>query len=314
MIARPTPVSGTGIATIPVQPDRSRSCRAANRFAAASTGSPEGLRLRSTAAPEGASGPKESSASPGSGAPEPILSGQGGRVVARELTGRTGRIGIAGSRQRAGQGLDFLRRQPARTQQRGRLPAEVDDRRFDADGARPVVEQEVDRTAERIEDVLRAGGADRARGVRARRGDRAAGPFQERPRGRAAWRPHGESGQTGPGKPGNRAVRQTPQHEGKRARPEPLRQSLRLAGPFDQPPRGGDIRPRPVSDVDDQRVEFGAVFGREYARHRPVVGRIGAEPVNGFRRECDETAAPQDTGGFRNRSRFGRLPNRAHGR
>ena len=234
---------------------------------------------------------------------------QGGRVVARELTGRAGRIGIAGSRQRAGQGLYFLRRQPARAQQSGRLPAEVDDGRFDADGARPVVEHEVDGIAERIEDVLRAGGADRPRRVRARRGDGTPGPFQKRPRGRAAWRPHGESRQAGPGKPGNRAVRQTRQDEGKRARPEPLRQGLRLAGPFDQPPRGGDIQ-----DVDDQRVEFGAVLGREYARHRPVVGRIGAEPVNGFRRECDETAAPQDSGGFRDRSRFGRLPNRAHGR
>ena len=66
--------------------------------------------------------------------------------------------------------------------------------------------------------------------------------------------------------------------------------------------------------MDDQRVEFGASLGREHAGDGAVVGRIGAEAVDGFGREGDEAAAPENTGRFGDRARLGCLPNRAHGR
>ncbi len=45
--------------------------------------------------------------------------------------------------------------------------------------------------------------------------------------------------------------------------------------------------------MDDQRVEARPVLGREDAGHRPVVGGVGAQAVDGLGREGDQAAGAQ---------------------
>ena len=127
------------------------------------------------------------------------------RNVLASRPGERGASSGSGRAQRAGQDFDLFRGQAARSQKRRHLRCQIHDRRFDADDARPVVEHQVDRVAQRIEHVLRAGGADGAGRVCARRRDGSAGFLQQRSRRRAPGRPHGQRRQSRPGQSRNGA-------------------------------------------------------------------------------------------------------------
>ena len=127
--------------------------------------------------------------------------------------------------------------------------------------------------------------AEPAGAVGAGRGHRAAGFAHQRLRHRMVRRAYRHRLQPGADQPGNRRVRPSRQHEGQRARPEGFGEAQR---------RFVELRPRPVrrqvGRVDDQGIEAGPALGFEDARHRPVVGRVGAQAVDGLGREGDEAA------------------------
>jgi len=52
--------------------------------------------------------------------------------------------------------------------------------------------------------------------------------------------------------------------------------------------------------MDDQRIEARPAFGGEDLGHRFVLGRIGAQPINGLGREGDQLALDQGLGSMGN--------------
>ena len=93
------------------------------------------------------------------------------------------------------------------------------------------------------------------------------------------------------------------QDQGQRAGPERLGQPQGVAVEPGDGGGGGE-----VGQVQDQRVEGRAVLGGEDAGDGAVVGRVGAEAVDGFGREGDEAAG---RAGRRRRGRCRRGPGAA---
>jgi hypothetical protein len=100
---------------------------------------------------------------------------------------------------------------------------------------------------------------------------------------------------------GDRAAGSFRHHQGQRSRPErvgkPLRRRIENAKP------AGGSR---FLHMRNQRIEGRPPLRRIEARDGLGVGCIGAQPVDGLGRECDEPPAAQDASRFRNRRRAGR--------
>ena len=103
----------------------------------------------------------------------------------------------------------------------------------------------------------------------------------------------GQRVKAGRRKPRDRRIRRARQHQRQRSRPEPACE-----------PAGAVVEDRQrlgrlaVRDVHDERVEARATLGFEHRGDGAVVGRVGAQAVNGLGREGDKPAGADRPGGF----------------
>ena len=113
----------------------------------------------------------------------------------------------------------------------------------------------------------------------------------------------GDGIKAGGRKIGDRAAgglrRQLGQHQSQRTRPEGFRERGRPGVEAGEPPGGCEI-----ADMGDQRVEGGAAFGLIEPGDRRRIGRIRAEPIDGFGRKCDQTAPGEAPRGRLGRARL----------
>ncbi len=105
---------------------------------------------------------------------------------------------------------------------------------------------------------------------------------------------HGQRVQPGAGQQRNRAVGASGQDQRHRPRPEGFGQFPRTVVEDDDVFGRSD-----TAEMDDQRIEGRAVLGREDGRGGRVVGGIGAETVDGFRRKGDELPGAEQRRGLR---------------
>jgi hypothetical protein len=103
----------------------------------------------------------------------------------------------------------------------------------------------------------------------------------------------------------DRAARLQRQHQRQRAGPEFFRQLSRQRIEFRDLPGHRHRR-----DMGDQRVEARPALGLEYLRHGRAIGRVAGEPIDGFRRDRDDLAGPEQ--GQRRLQSLGCLTNFRH--
>jgi len=139
-----------------------------------------------------------------------------------------------------------------------------------------------------VEDMARIGRADPAGGVGAGRRHRAAGRAQQVESDRMVGNTDRQAVEPGRGQQRDRAVLAARQDQGQRAGPYRGGQPPGALVEIDQ--AGGLFDGR---HMDDQRVEARPALGGEDRGHRPVVGGVAAQAIDGFGGEGDQPSGPQ---------------------
>ena len=199
-----------------------------------------------------------------------------------------------GQQQRQAQNsLQRLDRDTAGAQQPGRA-VQPENCRFHAHRAGAAIDHGIDPSAQPFQHMRGARGADAARRVGRRRGQRPAKGAQQglgHGMGRDAQRNRGQARRHKIGQAGPCAQRQ---HQGQRPRPERGGQRFGPCIEICQPARRGHIW-----QMHDQRVEARPPLGLENPRHGKIRPRVAAKAIDRFGREGDKTALPQKVCGLR---------------
>ena len=132
-------------------------------------------------------------------------------------------------------------------------------------------------------DVSGGGRADVARYVGGWRCNRQAGCLKQGMCNRMTGHADADSVETGADQLRKSRFGPPWKHQRQRPRPERRRQA-----PCLRCEPGDTLSRRRIGDVDDQRVEPRPALRFEDLRHRAAVGGVGAEPVDGLRRERDQ--------------------------
>ena len=173
---------------------------------------------------------------------------------------------------------------PARSR-RGVVPGEVEQRRAEALGSPPAVDDQRDMDPEAGDHLGRGQRARRARGVRARRGQRPPGGLDDGPRGLVAGNAERHAGRSLVDQRRKRRGRGARQHQGQRAGPEFFGERASGRG---EVPTGRRHRLR--GDEGDERLVGRAALGVENTGHGIVTGGIGGEAVDRIGRQTDQPA------------------------
>ncbi len=202
----------------------------------------------------------------------------------------------AGHRDRAEILLQCLARDAAGPQKSGAGAGEVEHGGFDADLAGAAIEDHRHVLGQlaafhMLGDMARRGRADAPRWIGAGRRHRAAGRLEQFESDRMIGDAHRQTVEPGRGQQRHRAVLAARQHQSQRAGPNGVREALGAFVEIDQ--AGGLLDGR---HMDDQRVEARPALGGEDRGHRPVVGGIAAQPIDGLGGEGDQPAGAQQLG------------------
>jgi len=168
-----------------------------------------------------------------------------------------------------------------------------DDGGLDPEAAGAAVDDEGDAAAEFLEDMGGGGGGDPAETVGAGGGDGAAKAGENGAKYRVGAHSHRNGREAGGDEVGDNGA--AGEDEGERAGPEALDECLNqgVTG------RGGEaVEPIEPGEMDDERVEEGAMFGLENAGYGSGIESVGGEAVDGFGGEGDHLAGGEKGGGF----------------
>ena len=182
---------------------------------------------------------------------------------------------------------------PARSR-RGGPPSEVKQRRAEALGGAPAVDDQHDVGPEAGHDLSRCQRARRARGVCARRGQRPPGGLDDGTRGLVAGDAERHAGRSLVDQRRKRGGCGARQHQRQRTGPKCL--GKRASGRREV--RAG-LRHRQRGDKGDERLIRRAALGTKHAGHGIVVGGIGGEAVDRIGRQPDQLALADRPCGLR---------------
>ncbi len=222
----------------------------------------------------------------------PGAKGAGARAAGstrrRLAGGRSGApVGRRGRKTGAEDFLDRLAVDGAGPQQHRAVEA-GDDGGFDAERGGAVIDEELDAVTEVVEHVLGRRRRDLAGPVRRRRHHRLAERGEDLLGDRMARHPNRDGVEPGGREQADRAVRCLRQDQSQGPRPERAGELQRGVVEHREALGGGEI-----GHVGDQRIERRPFLDRIELRHRLVVGRVGAEAIDGLGREGNEPARRQ---------------------
>ena len=200
-------------------------------------------------------------------------------------SGRSARSGRRG--QRLHDGFDVLHGHAARSQDLGRIDRAVHDGGFEADVARPSVEDVVDVVAEIVQDVLGRRGADATEPIRRRCRHAVGDALQQLERHRMVRHAQGDGGTSTRHVIGNEFGALDDQSQ--RSRPEVFRESVRNWGPRSGPLASGLL----ARDVNDQRVVERSTLDRVHTTYGIGITGDGGQSVHGFGGHGDHSTGAQ---------------------
>ena len=186
----------------------------------------------------------------------------------------------------AQEGLDFLRRHPARPQEERKFLADVDHRGLDADGNGATVKDHLDSPPQVRPHCLRVrrAGAPADVGARGRQGE--ARSIDQRGGYRMARHSQGGRREPSPRLHGDDVP--GPQHQRQGSGPESAHQPPRPLVHADE-----RLRLLHAREVEDQGVVRGAPLGPVNPLHRLRVQRVRPKPIDRLRRKGHQPSAPQ---------------------
>ena len=174
------------------------------------------------------------------------------------------------------------------TQQHRPLARKIDDRGFDADFARPALENEIDVRSQVLAHVRRGRGRYEAEAVGRGRGDAFSEALQQFMRDR--MRRHAQPHRVLPAGNEVRGLGRALEDERERAGPETLGELFRRRRHLARPGESGLRRCK----VHDHRVVRRPALHRVEARERFGTGCVGAQTIDRLGRKRDKAAAPKD--------------------
>ena len=207
--------------------------------------------------------------------------------MAGQTAGNSRCCGADRRTERAQHGCELFGSHATRPQDIRPAVREIDDRRFDAHGARTAIEDQIDQSVQLGEYVLGRGRADSAKAIGRRSRDSAANQAEQFLCDRMSW--HTQADRSEPARDQVARARSAPQNHRERPGPKGIGEGFRL---------GRDVG-CPLAELPgrcqmhNDRVVGGAALRREHRTHCRGIFGGSAQAVDRFRRKRNQPPRSQ---------------------